>query len=65
MTIKEMIKQIDTNLSNIYTELQKLKYEKEIENYIRRDLGGILISTQTMLNFLYDSEERQGEERIK
>ena len=59
MTIKKTIKQIDSNLEQVYTELQKLEYEQEIENNIRRDLGNILIITMDLLNFIDSHKEKQ------
>ena len=59
MTIKKTIKQIDSNLEQVYTELQKLEYEQEIENNIRRDLGNILIITLDLLNFIDSHKEKQ------
>jgi len=59
MTIKKTIKQIDSNLEQVYTELQKLEYEQEIENNIRRDLGNILIITLDLLNFIDSYKEKQ------
>ena len=59
MTIKKTIKHIDSNLEQVYTELQKLEYEQEIENNIRRDLGNILIITMDLLNFIDSHKEKQ------
>ena len=59
MTIKKTIEQIDSNLEQVYTELQKLEYEQEIENNIRRDLGNILIITMDLLNFIDSHKEKQ------
>ena len=59
MTIKKTIEQIDSNLEQVYTELQKLEYKQEIENNIRRDLGNILIITMDLLNFIDSHKEKQ------
>lgn len=59
MTIKESIEQIKNNLDSSYLELQKLRYEEEIENHVRVELLYMISITKNIFNFIYSHQEKQ------
>lgn len=56
MTIKESIEQIKNNLDSSYLELQKLRYEEEIENHVRVELLYMISITKNIFNFIYSHQ---------